>query len=86
MAKNLPDGTVRPSLMDFGAHNKFKTGSRPWLETIPEWEECLSGWQEGLSAAQIRLWLTDVCGYSPEVATVSKVAHLSRVQARRRGL
>lgn len=69
----------KASLTDFAAKNPpIKTGYTAWLETIPEWPEVLAGWKAGISAAQIRRWLVEECGYDTTLATRNRMAHLAR--------
>tara|TARA_R110000868_G_scaffold78514_8_gene224016 strand:+ start:511 stop:753 length:243 start_codon:yes stop_codon:yes gene_type:complete len=70
----------KASLTDFALANPpASTGYEAWITTIPEWEEILTAWQSGtVAAAQIRRWLIEERGYSHELATRNKVAHLSK--------
>lgn len=62
-----------------------RTGYVAWIESIPEWPEIAEAWQSGRATqAQIREWLIEVRGYSHDVATRNKVAHLSKMYPRTR--
>lgn len=67
------------SLTDHAAANPpLRTGYIAWIESIPEWSEVLDGWQAGITQVQIRRWLIEERGYSPDVVSRSRIAHLSK--------
>ena len=68
----------RKSLIDFATDNPpLRTGNKPWLETIPEYDEVIAAYKAGVGAYQIVGWLTapppDGCGYGRNVATRNRV-------------
>ena len=69
----------KPTLDEFAAANpRPRTGYAAWVESIPEWPDVKAGWEKGYTQAQIRNWLIEACGYSPDVATRTRLAHLSK--------
>lgn len=68
------------SLGEFAVANPpAPTGSEAWITTIPEWDEIRTAWQAGhVTQAQVRRWLIEERGYSHELATRNRVAHLAR--------
>lgn len=73
------------SLTDFANEiGKNPPGYNAWIRTIPEWPEILEAWNTGkVDQSQIRLYLIEVCGYSPDLATRSRIAYLSKQYPRR---
>ena len=74
------------SLGEFAVANPpTSTGTVAWITTIPEWPEILEAWQAGnVTQAQVRQWLIEERGYSPDFATRNRIAHLPRQYPRGR--
>lgn len=76
-------GKPRMSLAEYVAANPpSQLGA--WLPSIPEFDAIKEAWLAGtVTQTQIRRWLLDECGYDENVATVARIAWLSKYQSRR---
>ena len=63
----------REPLTEFARRDDLKPGYDAWIRSIPEFEEVKAAVGANVKLSKIRRWLIEVCGYSPDEATTSKV-------------